>query len=66
VANADNLIDGCWRDGPRARVEPALLSDDEVAWFASCHGRVYETLSPRLEGPAAQWLHEATRPVLYD
>ncbi|MCA1941551.1 MAG: M24 family metallopeptidase, partial [Caenispirillum bisanense] len=49
----------------RLLIEPALLTDDEVAWIDTYHRRVLDTLAPLLAGePEVQrWLAEACRPL---
>jgi len=47
----------------RALVEPSLLDPGEIAWLDAYHARVRAELAPLLDGPTAQWLAEATRPI---
>lgn len=47
----------------RALIEPALMRGEEIAWLDAYHARVRETLAPLLDGVAADWLVEATRPL---
>ena len=44
-------------------IEPKLLSDDERRWFNAYHARVWETLSPHVDGAVKKWLKAATKPV---
>jgi Xaa-Pro aminopeptidase len=44
-------------------VEPSLLSPDERAWLDDYHRWVRTTISPLIEGAAADWLARATRPI---
>ena len=46
-----------------ALVEPSLMSDAEIAWLDGYHARVREKIAPTLEGEAADWLVQATRPI---
>lgn len=52
----------------RNLVEPALLTQAEIAWLNAYHMQVRETLEPRLagEGDAAvtHWLRQATSPII--
>ena len=38
-----------------------MMTDEEVQWLNSYHGRVRETLSPHLNESEQQWLNEATK-----
>ncbi|WP_282606483.1 aminopeptidase P family protein [Pelagibius sp. Alg239-R121] len=44
-------------------VEPALLTDGEVAWLDSYHARVRASLIENLEGDDATWLEKVTQPL---
>ncbi|MGO9132676.1 MAG: aminopeptidase P family protein [Methylovirgula sp.] len=44
-------------------IEPKLLSANELAWFNAYHARVWETLSPHVDGDVKKWLKQATKPV---
>ncbi len=46
-----------------ALVEPSLMSAGEIAWLDSYHARVRSEIGPNLEGEAADWLEQATRPI---
>jgi Xaa-Pro aminopeptidase len=46
-----------------ALVEPALMTDSELAWLNAYHAKVRELIGPRVTGETARWLEEATRPV---
>ncbi|AWJ84582.1 X-Pro aminopeptidase [Azospirillum sp. TSH58] len=52
----------------RNLVEPALLTQAEIAWLNAYHTRVREALEPRLAGGAdaavTQWLRHATSPII--
>ncbi|WP_188259119.1 M24 family metallopeptidase [Azospirillum tabaci] len=52
----------------RNLVEPALLTQAEIAWLNAYHTQVRETLEPRLAGGAdaavAHWLRQATSPII--
>lgn len=45
-------------------VEPALLTPAEIDWLDSYHTRVRAALEPQLDGPARDWLLDATSPLL--
>jgi Xaa-Pro aminopeptidase len=47
----------------RTLVEPALLSPAELAWLDDYHQRVRAVVGPQVDGEAARWLEEATRPI---
>ena len=42
-------------------VERALMTDDEVAWLNGYHAEVRAAVGAELDGPAADWLEQATR-----
>ncbi len=44
-------------------VEISLLTKQEREWLNDYHSRVYETLSPYLDGEEREWLKNATRAV---
>ena len=44
-------------------VEPALMTEDEIAWLNAYHVRVRETLSPLVDRPTRDWLTAATKPM---
>ncbi|WP_027965735.1 aminopeptidase P family protein [Halomonas halocynthiae] len=44
-------------------INPALLSDDEIAWLNDYHADVRERLTPKLEGEALAWLEKRTQPL---
>ena len=52
----------------RNLVEPALLTQAEIAWLNAYHTQVREALEPRLTGEGdtavAQWLRQATSPII--
>ncbi|RIV90331.1 aminopeptidase P family protein [Aurantiacibacter xanthus] len=47
----------------RSMVEPALLSESEVAWWNDYHARVEEVIAPQLSGDVRDWLLEACQPL---
>ena len=47
----------------RALIEPALMTEAEIAWLDGYHARVRETLSPIVDDETAAWLKDATRPL---
>jgi Xaa-Pro aminopeptidase len=47
----------------RNLIEPALLDDDEIAWFDGYHTRVREILIPLVDPVTARWLADATQPI---
>jgi Xaa-Pro aminopeptidase len=47
----------------RAMILPELLTGEETAWLDAYHARVRETLAKRLDGPARDWLTQATQPL---
>lgn len=47
----------------RALVDRALLTEEEAGWLNAYHRRVRDEIGPLLDGEAAAWLDEATRPV---
>jgi Xaa-Pro aminopeptidase len=44
-------------------IKKELLSDDEILWLNQYHQKVYELLSPLLDGDHADWLKEKTLPI---
>ena len=40
-----------------------MLSTEEREWLNNYHHRVYESLSPYLEGNEKEWLRKATLPI---
>jgi Xaa-Pro aminopeptidase len=42
---------------------PEMLSERERSWLNSYHQRVYDNLSPHLEGAKREWLKINTRPI---
>ena len=44
-------------------VEPALLREDERAWLDDYHATVRERVGRLVDGEAARWLEERTRPL---
>jgi Xaa-Pro aminopeptidase len=47
----------------RALVEPALMTEAEIAWLDAYHTRVRETLTPLVDGKTKAWLAKATAPL---
>ena len=46
-----------------ALVEPSLMTGAEIDWLNRYHDRVRTALGESLDGDAADWLSEATRPI---
>jgi len=44
-------------------IDPALMSEDEIAWLDAYHARVAEKLMPLVEPETRAWLEAATRPL---
>ena len=47
----------------RILVEPSLLTQEEIDWWNAYHARVLETIGPRLEGAALDWLRAQCTPL---
>ncbi len=47
-----------------ACVEPAIMTDQEIAWLNGYHRRVRETLTSLVDAKTAAWLKEASREIL--
>jgi Xaa-Pro aminopeptidase len=47
----------------RALIEPALMTESEIAWLDRYHARVREELLPIVDAETAAWLKEATQPI---
>jgi Xaa-Pro aminopeptidase len=47
----------------RRLIDPALMTDDEMAWLNAYHARVRQTLAPLLEAATRAWLVGATAPL---
>ncbi|MCB2101813.1 MAG: aminopeptidase P family protein, partial [Rhodobacterales bacterium] len=47
----------------RRLVDPALLDADETAWLNAYHARVFDTLSPQVDGATRDWLAAMTAPL---
>ncbi|KAJ6828090.1 putative Xaa-Pro aminopeptidase P [Iris pallida] len=45
-------------------IEQSLLSSSEINWINDYHSKVWEKVSPLLEGSAREWLWNNTRPLL--
>ncbi len=41
-----------------------MLNGDEIGWIDSYHAKVREIVGPQLSGDAANWLEQATAPLL--
>lgn len=48
----------------RRLVEPALLTEGEVAWLDGYHARVAETIAPLVDKQTEAWLRAMTQPLL--
>ena len=48
----------------RRLVQPALMTDDEIAWLDAYHARVRDALSPLVDDETKTWLEAATQPLL--
>lgn len=44
-------------------IEPALLTPAEIDWLDAYHARTRAALEPQLDGPARDWLIDATSPL---
>ena len=44
----------------RDAIDPAQMSQQEIDWLNAYHERVYQTISPYLEGEELVWLRRAT------
>ncbi len=44
-------------------IEPALLTDVELAWLNNYHQTVFNVISPSLAGSDLEWLTQATSPL---
>jgi Xaa-Pro aminopeptidase len=47
----------------RRLIEPALLTEAEIAWLNAYHARVRDALTPLIDPYTAAWLSEATAPL---
>jgi Xaa-Pro aminopeptidase len=48
----------------RRLIDAGQMTVDEIAWLDSYHARVAETVGPLVDKDTANWLAEATRPLL--
>ncbi len=48
----------------RALIDPALLTDAEIAWLDAYHARVRGELTSLVDSETAAWLKEATKPLV--
>lgn len=48
----------------RNLIEPTLLTQEEIVWLNAYHARVRDSLAPRLEPEVAEWLGQATSPII--
>ena len=46
-----------------ALVEPALMTEAEIAWLDAYHASVRAEIGPQLEGEDLAWLKKATKPL---
>jgi len=44
-------------------IKPELLAPAEVDWINAYHAKVWEAISPRVEGAALEWLRANTQPL---
>lgn len=47
----------------REAILPEMLEKAELKWLNQYHKRVYDTISPMLEGREKEWLKEATAEI---
>ena len=47
----------------RRLIDPALMTQHEIAWLDAYHARVAEKLMPLVDADARSWLEAATRPL---
>ena len=47
----------------RALFDVSIMTPDEVNWVNNYHARVYNDISPLVEGATLDWLREATKPL---
>ena len=47
----------------RRLIEPALMTQDEIAWLDTYHARVRDMLAPLLDEPTRAWLNGACAPL---
>jgi len=47
----------------RRLIDPALLSPEEREWLNAYHRRVFEEISPLVDGETVGWLEKATAPI---
>ena len=47
----------------RRLIEPALMTQDEIAWLDTYHARVHDVLAPLLDEPTRAWLNGACAPL---
>ena len=47
----------------RRLIDPALLTEAEIAWVDRYHGQVREVLAPQLQGEDLAWLERETAPL---
>jgi Xaa-Pro aminopeptidase len=52
-----------WCHFEKDLLDKTLLSSEEIAWINAYHQRVYEILSPELDGETGAWLKEKTGPL---
>jgi len=45
-------------------IDETLLTDDELSWLNSYHNRVHRELEPLVNSKVANWLRDATKPMV--
>jgi Xaa-Pro aminopeptidase len=67
IPGAERVIYGfetiTWCPYERALIEKGMLDSGEIAWIDAYHAKVWERLSPLVEGEAKAWLEKACRPL---
>ncbi len=67
IPGADRTIYGfetiTWCPYERALIEKDMLDAGEIAWIDAYHAKVWDKLSPQVEGEAKAWLEAACRPL---
>ena len=52
-----------WAPFDRVLIDPALLSDTELAWLNDYHANVLARVGPHLDAPVRDWLDKACAPL---
>ena len=52
-----------WAPMDTRLIDRSLLRDDEIKWLNDYHSRVFEKISPHLEGDELAWLRNATKSI---